>query len=163
MGAKKPLPKLPTSLVEAVKAQRCVLFLGAGASKEAKSPDGKAPPDANQLRDLLAQHFFKKDMPNRDVMAVAEMAISVGGSAAQVYEKVRQIFTGYNPQETHKLIPTFGWRAIATTNYDTIVEQAYREAPDRIQQIVPFVKDDEPIDERLRAEANPVPYLKLHG
>ncbi|CCF18727.1 Putative cold-shock DNA-binding domain protein [Pseudorhizobium banfieldiae] len=115
------------------------------------------------MRDILAEHFFSKKMPNRDVMAVAEMAIAAGGSSAQVYEKVRQAFTGFAPQKAHKLIPTFPWRAIATTNYDTIVEQAYRDVSNRIQQIVPFIKDDEPIDERLREEANPVPYLKLHG
>ncbi|ERP96797.1 hypothetical protein Q669_26510 [Labrenzia sp. C1B10] len=163
MGTKQTLPELSSQLIEAVKGQRCVLFLGAGASKEARNAENQTPPDANQLRDILAEHFFKKEMPQRDVMAVAEMAIAASGSAGQVYEKVRQAFTGFVPKVAHQLIPTFAWRAIATTNYDTIVAQAYRDVPNRIQQIVPIVKDDEPIDERLREETDPVPYLKLHG
>lgn len=163
MATKQKKISLPIPLVEAVKAQRCVLFLGAGASKEARNAKDETPPDANQLRDILADRFFKKPMTNRDVMAVAEMAIATSGSAPQVYEEVRRAFTGFAPQEAHKLIPTFNWRAIATTNYDTIVEEAYKEVPTRVQQLVPFVKDDEPIDERLREATNPVPYLKLHG
>lgn len=163
MVVRAPKIALSNSLIEAVKAQRCVLFLGAGASKEARNAEGHKPPDADQLRDILADRFFKKAMPNRDVMAVAEMAIANSGSAPQVYEEVRKAFTGFAPQATHRLIPSFSWRAIATTNYDTIVEETYKEVTTKIQQIVPLVKDDEPIDERLREFANPVPYLKLHG
>jgi tetratricopeptide (TPR) repeat protein len=163
VAAKEPKFTLSSPLIETVKAQRCVLFLGAGASKEARNAEGNKPPDADQLRDILADRFFKKSMPNRDVMAVAEMAIAISGSGAQVYEEVRKAFTGFAPQAAHRLIPTFGWKAIATTNYDTIIEDTYKEVTTRIQQVVPLVKDDEPIDERLREFPSPVPYLKLHG
>ncbi|MAZ17627.1 MAG: hypothetical protein CL535_15025 [Ahrensia sp.] len=163
MAEKQKQVALSGPLIEAVKGQRCVLFLGAGASKEAKNSNGETPPDADQLRDILASRFFGKPMPNRDVMGVAEMAIATTGSGPQVYEEVRKAFSGFTPQGAHKLIPTFSWRAIATTNYDTIVEEAYREVTNKVQQPVAFVKDDEPIDDRLREFPNPVPYLKLHG
>ncbi len=163
MTSKQMNITLPTVLVESVKGQRCVLFLGAGASKEALNSDGHRPPDANQLRDILAMKFFSKPMPNRDVMAVAEMAIANNSSAPLVYEEVRKAFIGFEPQVTHQLLPTFAWKAIATTNYDTIVEDAYKKVSSKIQEIVPLVKDDEPIDEKLREFTNPVPYLKLHG
>lgn len=130
--ARAPKITLSNPLIEAVKAQRCVLFLGAGASKEARNAEGHKPPDADQLRDILADRFFKKAMPNRDVMAVAEMAIANSGSAPQVYEEVRKAFTGFGPQATHRLIPSFSWRAIATTNYDTIVEETYKEVTTKI-------------------------------
>ena len=90
--AKKPLAggiTIPTVLVEAVKSRRVIPFLGAGASREAKGVGGKSPPDANQLRDILAQKFFGREMANRDVMAVAEMAASVAGGTGLVYEAVR--------------------------------------------------------------------------
>jgi tetratricopeptide (TPR) repeat protein/cold shock CspA family protein len=163
VAEKKSELVLSNSLIEAVKSQRCVLFLGAGASKEARNDKGDKPPDANQLRDILAERFFKKAMPNRDVMAVAEMAIANSGSASQVYEEVRKAFVGFAPQAAHHLIPTFNWHSIATTNYDTIVEGAYEDVKTRMQQLVPIVKDDEPIDQRLREFPNPVSYLKLHG
>jgi hypothetical protein len=84
---------IPAVLVEAVKSKRVIPFLGAGASKESKNAAGKQPPDADQLRDILAQKFFGKPMPHRDVMAVAEMAIAVSGGSGLVYEAVRQALT----------------------------------------------------------------------
>jgi hypothetical protein len=94
-------------------------FLGAGASRESKNAAGKQPPDANQLRDILAQKFFGKPMPNRDVMAVAEMAISVSGGSGLVYEAVRQAIDGFQPSPAHNLLTSFNWRmkGIASHNY----------------------------------------------
>ena len=107
-------------LAEAVKNKRVILFLGAGASKESKNAGGQSPPDADQLRDILAQQFFGKPMKNRDVMAVAEMAIAIAGGASKVFEAVRQIFEGFQPSEAHRQVTRFNWRMIATTNYDRL-------------------------------------------
>ncbi len=91
------------------------------------------------------------------------MAIAISGSSSQVYDEVRKAFIGFAPQATHYLIPNFSWHAIATTNYDTLVEDTYKNNGTAIQQLVPIVKDDEPIDAALRQYRNPVLYLKLHG
>ena len=161
--AKKPPIAIPTLLSEAVKTKRAVLFLGAGASKEAKNAAGQNPPDANQLRDILAREFFRREMKTRDVMAVAEMAIASGVGAPRVYEAVRQVFDPFQPSVAHRLVATFSWRMIATTNYDLLVERAYADNSSRVQNLVRFVKDDEPIEEKLQSTLNPVQYLKLHG
>lgn len=161
--AKKPLISIPTLLSEAVKTKRAVLFLGAGASKEAKDAAGQTPPDASQLRDILAEKFFRREMKNRDVMAVAEMAIASGVGAPRVYDAVRQVFDPFQPSAAHQLVATFNWRMIATTNYDLLVERAYADSTNRVQNLVRFVKDDEPIEEKLQSTLNPVQYLKLHG
>ncbi len=116
---------LPAVLIEAVKSKRVIPFLGAGASKESKNAAGKQPPDADHLRDILAQKFFGKPIPHRDVMAVAEMAISVSGGSGLTYEVVRQAFDGFQPSAAHNLLTSFNWRMIATTNYDCLIEQAY--------------------------------------
>ncbi len=52
---------------------------------------------------------------------------------------------------------------IATTNYDLLLERAYVNSKQRCQTLVRFVKDDEPIEEKLQAVQNPVQFLKLHG
>ena len=96
-------------------------------------------------------------------MAVAEMAIASSGGAGLVFDVVRQAFDSFQPSQAHKLISAFNWRMIATTNYDLLVERAYSTAPERIQILVRFVKDDEPIEEKLQSVVYPVPYLKLHG
>lgn len=161
--AKKVLIEIPTLLAEAVKNKRVILFLGAGASKEVRNSSGQSPPDSDQLRDILAQKFFNKPMKNRDVMAVTEMAIAIAGGRSKVFEAVRQIFEGYQPSEAHRQITRFNWRMIATTNYDLLVERAYSDSKDRVQSLVRFVKDDEPVEDKLQAALNPVQYLKLHG
>jgi len=102
-------------------------------------------------------------MKNRDVMAVAEMAIESSGGSGLVFDVVRQAFDGFQPSKAHKLIRAFNWRMIATTNYDLLVERAYSASPQRIQALIRFVKDDEPIEEKLQAAIHPVQYLKLHG
>jgi SIR2-like domain len=102
-------------------------------------------------------------MKTRDVMAVAEMAIASSGGYGLVFHEVRQAFEGFQPSKAHKLISAFNWRAIATTNYDLLVEKAYSDSPQRLQTLVPFVKDDQPIQEKLQTTIYPVQYLKLHG
>jgi hypothetical protein len=61
------------------------------------------------------------------------------------------------------MVCEFNWRAIATTNYDLIQQRAYDESKTRRQTLIPFVKDDEPIDTRMGAVTNPLEYIKLHG
>jgi predicted DCC family thiol-disulfide oxidoreductase YuxK len=154
---------IPTLLADSVKNKRAILFLGAGASKEAKNAAGQMPPDAEQLRDILAERFFAKPMKTRDVMAVAEMAITSSGGSGLVFNAVRQAFESFQPSKAHKLISAFNWRMIATTNYDLLVEKAYSDSLQRLQTLIPFVKDDQPIEEKLQAAIYPVQYLKLHG
>src|SRR5712691_12977525 len=112
---KRPRIAIPDILGEAIKNRRAILFLGAGASKEAKDGAGKTPPDADQLRDILADRFFHKPIKNRDVMAVAEMAIASSGGASLVFECVRQVLDGFLPSQAHKALSKFNWRMIATT------------------------------------------------
>ena len=159
----EPTIALPVPLAEAIKSKRSIVFLGAGASKEARDASGQSPPDANQLRDMLAQKFFGKPIVNRDLMAVSEMAIANSGGSSLVYEAIRTAFDKFQPSLAHKSLAEFNWRMIATTNYDCLIEKAYSDSRKRIQSLVRFVKDDEPVEERLQAAVNPVQYLKLHG
>ena len=155
--------EIPFVLQEAVKNGRVVLFLGAGASKECRNESGDTPPDADQLRDIISQKYFGKLMPRRTVMAVAEMAIANGAGSNLVFQTVNDAFEGFEVSEAHKLVCDFNWRTIATTNYDTFLEAAYSGSKWRRQTLVPFIKDDEPVDEKMRSALNPVQYLKLHG
>jgi cold shock CspA family protein len=154
---------IPFPLEEAIKNKRAILFIGAGASKESQGSLGQRPPNADQLAQLLAIRFFGKEIPQRDVMAIAEMAIAASGGSSLVFEEVRKAFQPFSPSDAHMRIPTFNWRAIATTNYDCLIENAYSASNAPLQSLVCFVKDDEPIEEKMQAVLNPVQYLKLHG
>lgn len=164
MGRKtEHLPTLPHILIESIKEQRAVLVFGAGASKECRTAFGEAPPDANQLRDYLAKKFLGTEKESRDLATVAEMAISNGAGEVLVFEEIANLMKAYSPSEAHILMTEFRWRGIATTNYDTLIEKAYAASSNKKQTCIPFVKDIEPYDERLRSEISPVPLLKLHG
>lgn len=164
MTAKKSKTiELPHILVEAVKEKRAVLVFGAGASKESKDSLGKMPPDGFQLRDALAKKYLGTSNDDRDLMTVSEMAISNGYGEPLVFDEIARLLSGFPPSRAHKRVTQFSWRGLATTNYDTLLESAYSEADNPIQNYVRFVKDSEPYDERLANTINPVPYLKLHG
>jgi tetratricopeptide (TPR) repeat protein len=165
VAAKKTATKIeiPFLLQESVRNGRVILFLGAGASKECRNAIGKSPPDANQLRDFLAQKFFGKPMPTRDVMTVAELAIGTGAGKPLVFDAVATAFDGFEPSAAHRMVCEFNWRAIATTNYDLLQQSAYNESKSRRQTVIPFVKDEEPIDTRMGAVVSPLQYIKLHG
>lgn len=49
---------LPQGLVDAVKEERAVLFLGAGASRDAVHPRNLQIPASEGLRDFLCDRFF---------------------------------------------------------------------------------------------------------
>src|SRR4051794_4930155 len=115
---------LPPALVDAVKDQRAVLFLGAGASRDAVHPSGVHIPQGDRLRDLICDKFLGGTLKQRPLSAVSAMAANEAGLAAfQSY--INDLFRPFEPASFHMLIPQFRWRAIATTNFDLIIERAY--------------------------------------
>ena len=59
--------------------------------------------------------------------------------------------------------PHLRWRAIITTNFDVLVERAYDQKRNSLQNLVKSVKDADNFDVRLHKEPHPVGYYKLHG
>lgn len=156
------LPELPGGLIEAIRNKRVVLFLGAGASMESRGPNGEKPPSANDLRDRLSTEFLGTKIENADLMSVADMAIEMAGQSV-VFEKIRFMLSPLLPTPAHKLLATFRWRALVTTNYDELIEKGYRATRSPLQNIVPVVKNTEPVEELLQSTERPVVLLKLHG
>ena len=153
---------LPPGFVQAVQNKRVVMFLGAGASMEARGPNNTRPPAGTALRESLARVFFGDPMADYDLMSVADMAIANHGQGV-VFEHIRATLDPFQPSPAHLLLPRFHWRAIATTNYDLLVERAYARVIDRVQTVVPFIKNTEPVEARQQSVERPVLLLKLHG
>jgi hypothetical protein len=80
----------------------------------------------------------------------------------EVQEFIKDIFGDFEPTPEHDLITSFRWKAIVTTNYDTLVEQAYKRKRNRFQDLVPLIDNGDRIDKVLSGK-NVVPLLKLHG
>jgi cold shock CspA family protein len=150
----------PQHLINSVKEGTAVLFLGAGASMGALHNSGNTIPSTQGLSDQIAERFLGDGFKGRTLSTVAETAINES-SLIDVQTFIRDIFSEFSPATFHKLIPTFAWKAIATTNYDLIVERAY-EVKERLQDVVVFKKDGENVDS-LITKPTDIPYIKLHG
>lgn len=152
---------LPPYLVSEIENGNVVLLLGAGASREAKNPKGKGPPMARELAKLLAHKFLNDSYENMPLGQVANLAVSEA-TLAPVQEYVADTLRGLMPTPSHHILTTFRWRAIATTNYDTLVEDAYAANKDAPQKVVPLLDDDQNFDIKLH-DRDALPLLKLHG
>ena len=152
---------IPKPLIEQCRDGRVVLFLGAGASIGAVRDDGAGPPSGLVLRDLLVERFLDENFASESLAWVAELAQSAT-DLGTVQDFVAKQFEDLRPAEFHRNIPTFSWRGLVTTNYDRLLERTYSEHVDPAQQIVPFISNQDRIDELLRTPRH-VGLIKLHG
>ena len=152
---------IPPALKETIREGNVILFLGAGASIGATSPEGNKLPLGEELSNLLSKKFLGGEDADQPLAIVAEYAISET-DLITVQRFIFDLFEPFKPADTHKLIPTFKWAGIATTNYDLIIERAYEAATVPTQELVPFLSNNDRVDYKLRNN-NSVPYLKLHG
>lgn len=95
-------------------------------------------------------------------MVVAELAESSAGKS-KFSQWLADNFEAFEPTEAHLKLPTFNWKAIATTNYDVLVEKAYILAAEGAQSLVLRFKDDQAFGPMMEEHDRPIPYLKLHG
>jgi cold shock CspA family protein len=155
------MPIIPRALIEQIRNGRAVLLLGAGATVGAHHPIGKKIPIGNGLRDLLGKKFLSSFSDSDTLTWIAELSQSTT-DLFTVQDYIAEELQEFIPDSFHKLIPTFMWRGIASTNYDTVVEQAYTGAEKSVQELVPFLSNNDRVDEEIR---NPecLIYLKLHG
>ena len=156
-----PQTEIPRSLSEQVKEGNVVLFLGAGATDGVQHPQSLKMPLGQQLANLLAKKFLGQRHTGKLLSFVAELAISET-SLYKVQTYIAELFRDFQPAPFHKLIPTFVWKAIATTNYDVLVETAYQQIKDRIQDLAVCKRNGESIETKLSSRRN-VLFLKLHG
>lgn len=152
---------IPAPLKTAIEEGNVVLMLGAGASLGAKDSKGNSPPTASQLASILAHRFLSPDHANYPLTQVGDFAASEGG-LFQVQDFLADLFKPFEPSPAHKLLPSFRWRAIVTTNYDCLVEDAYRQANTPAQKIAPLLRNTDHLD-RVMHDPGLVPLIKLHG
>jgi hypothetical protein len=151
--------KIPVGLRNALESGRSVLFVGAGIGKHARDPNGAPAPTADGLARELQEHF--------------QLSAEEGTSLAKVAQYVeirkgRQELLGYlssrlrdlEPDDSVRWITTLRWKAIFTTNYDSIIERAYNaaSAPQQRPLSIWSTSSMQGFDPRFQ-----VPIIHLHG
>ena len=87
---------IPPNLKDAVKEQRAVLFLGAGASRNAKHPKGDPIPQGDSLRKLICQKFLGGKLMQKPLNAVAAMAANEAGRT-EFQSYISDLFMPFEP------------------------------------------------------------------
>lgn len=152
---------IPAPLKAAVETGAAVLMLGSGASLAARDSEGRRPPKTDELAKLLCDKFLSSDYEKHPLMQVADYSISES-SLFGVQDFIRELFRSFQPSPSHAVLPTFRWRAIVTTNYDCLIEDAYAAHSNPAQKVVPLFKNTDRWDDVVR-DPDCVPLLKLHG
>jgi cold shock CspA family protein len=153
--------ELTPYLIDQIKNGKVVLFLGSGASCEAVDAKGNRPPTGKQLAKNISEKFLGGKFKDLPLHQVSEYAINESSLFA-VQNFIKEIFEPFEPSEAHCLMATFKWAALASTNYDLLVEKAYEKVKDAPQMPAPFIENGDRPEDKLRDE-NAIQYLKLHG
>jgi hypothetical protein len=121
------MSSLPKVLVDNIKENSVVLFLGAGASIGAEHPQRKQIPNGKELAKMLVDKFLGPEYRGIPLLRAAELAIAQS-DLFTFQDYVASIFREFGPSDHHRLVPRFLWKAIFTTNYDLVIERAYEQA-----------------------------------
>ena len=151
---------IPSALIAAIREGRAVLFLGSGASAGAKDKDEKPIPNAQELANILAEEFLDPTFNNAELRFVYDLACSER-DVRTIQRRVFEILNEFEPAPHHLLVPFFAWAGIATTNYDLLIERAYRGASSPLQDLLPNVNDRDGAPDQIGVRS--VLYVKLHG
>ena len=112
--------KIPEELYNYIISGNCVLFVGAGASIEAGAPS------AQEMARELSEKYLQGKHQEEPLSKIASYIDTKPGLGRRlVIDYLINRLSPLKPSKAHFLLPKFKWPAIYTTNYDTLIEQAY--------------------------------------
>ncbi len=118
---KAEIAGLPPELVEVVNQRRVLLFAGAGISVTAGMPTAK------ELLSLVQKKASLSDITDfPKAMATAEAKIGRHELVSTVIAALKK--GGLQPSKVHSAIASIGFDVIVTTNFDILLEEAFRTA-----------------------------------
>jgi hypothetical protein len=115
-------------IVQKVRDGRVTLFLGAGASCAAGGPSG------GDLTRLIKRRFPNSSQSLKDFIEVCQDVIDTPPyNRNELEEFIREKLISLQPSNSHLLMTKYDWSAIFTTNFDDLVEVAYRISQHRLK------------------------------
>lgn len=151
-GGRKAIMEIPRELLEEVRKGNVVLMCGAGISV---SQGGL--PSGGQLAQEMAARAGLGDVGRMTLPEVAQAyELEMGTQSLIAYVTSRIEDAGHVPLTAHQLIAQLPFKRIITTNWDTLLEEAWREAK---KPVVKVVRDPE----IAYADEGKILLIKLHG
>jgi tetratricopeptide (TPR) repeat protein len=146
---------IPERLLAAIRSGKCVLFLGAGANYHCLMSLGEKMPTGNKLSEMLSLKFGVR---KANTLAETAELVEACYTRRDLNAYLIELFINAIPSTGFKLISTFRWPAIFTTNYDTLLETVYAKA-DALQKAKVYYTSNQQMD----LGPQDVPIYKLHG
>jgi hypothetical protein len=159
-------------VADAVRRQRCILFLGAGVHApppEGSSfdyPESRRPPFASGLsRELARDCALAERFPGEDPANLQRVALffEIARSRHQLVESVRTaVQVGKQPSPMLRALAELDFPLVITTNYDQLFENALAAAgkQPRVEVYTPNLEPT--LDHRDPTAESPVVF-KIHG
>lgn len=122
-------------LYRKARSGKAVLFLGAGTSEGAGVPSGM------ELAHLI-QKEFNVNHGNDDLIETCTHVLDTPGINRTDVEDFIRSQLDKQPSNAQKKLPLNRWQAIFTTNFDDLVETAYRNCTAREQRCEPIFSTD---------------------
>lgn len=117
---------IPDPLLKSIQTNRCLLFIGAGFSKNAILPEGKSMPDWKELAIELSKDL---EHPTNDpLQAASDYAQKFGKN--ELISKLSELLHIENakPGKAHEKLSTIiAFDTIVTTNFEYLLEQSYSD------------------------------------
>ena len=123
--------KIPEELYNYIISGNCVLFVGAGASIEAGAPS------AQEMARELSEKYLQGKHQEEPLSKIASYIDAKPGLGRRlVIDYLINRLSPLKLSKAHLLLPKFRWPAIYTTNYDTLIEQAYERVGVKHKSII---------------------------
>lgn len=157
---------IPEGLIRAISDRKCIVFVGAGLSRSARLPG---------WAELLKHMLDAVESENGSIAARSRLDNLIrDGKLLDAAEKIKGYFLPNEYMEfmndvfsrskvevtpTYQLLPLIGFKAALTTNYDTLLERAWRQQDEHCPV---YTYADAP-ELRLALYTGEPYILKLHG
>ncbi|MFH1935820.1 MAG: SIR2 family protein [Pseudomonadota bacterium] len=142
-------------VLQQVQQGKVVLFLGAGASHAAGGPTGE------KLTEMIKEKFPSIDQSLNNFIEVCQDVIDTPPyNRNELEEFIRNKLNTVQPTGAHRIMTKYDWAAIFTTNFDDLIEVAYRTAPDRLKPCQPIYSEQFQVNP---SDRNKVCLFKIMG
>lgn len=141
------------NLESLLRDRKVAIFLGAGVSEAAGAPS------TAELARGLKEHFPDASSNASDLSDICQDIADTPGYGLNALESyVKEKLVPIKPSKWHYMLTEQNWKAIFTTNYDTLIESAFSEKSQRQCVTVDTVEFSNPIN-----DLNKVFVYKLMG
>jgi len=137
-------------LVRDIQPASTILLFGAGSS---------LPSNAPSVSTIIAQlsKKFGQTSDGYGLSEFTELLEQKYKDRKRMISELRSMFKGIRPTAGLLNLPTYNWKSLYTTNYDDLVEQAYK------RKGVPLTPVSSSFDFTVNARSNVPRLFKLHG